>query len=122
MIFSDEVYGDVPRSAYLAFWTASLTSPVLMRINRAAYVRFHGAISGLFERAAEENGAGIDCHAAAISLIGLSDGLWLDLSIGVDDFTRADAVTACCSHIDHLLGRVRVPRRARVSRGTGRLK
>lgn len=113
-IFSDDVYDEVSRRAYLAFWTASLTNARLMKINRAAYTRFHTAVSGLFERAGEENGVELDARAAAISLIGLSDGLWLDLAIGVRGFSRADATALCCSHVDQLLGRNgRIPGSAR---------
>ena len=102
-VFSDDVYSDVARSAYLTFWAASLTSPVLLEINRAAYLRFHAAIEGLFARAAAEAGVAIDARAAAIGLNGLSDGLWLDLSIGVDDFTRADAIRACSEFVENAL-------------------
>lgn len=102
-VFSDDVYSDVARSAYLAFWAASLTTPVLLEINRAAYLRFHAAIEGLFARAAVEAGVAIDARAAAIGLMGLSDGLWLDLSIGVDDFTRGDATKACSEFVENAL-------------------
>ena len=102
-IFSNAVYSRVARLAYLAFWAASLTNPALLKINKAAYLRFHASVEGLFERAAREKRIEIDARAAAIGIIGLSDGLWLDLSIGVDGFTRDNAVSACLDFIDGIL-------------------
>lgn len=102
-IFSNAVYSPVARSAYLAFWAASLTNPALLKINKSAYVRFHASVEGLFERAARDKKIKIDARAAAIGVIGLSDGLWLDLAMGVDGFTREDAVRACLDYIDGIL-------------------
>ena len=102
-IFSNAVYSPIARSAYLAFWAASLTNPELLKINKAAYLRFHASVEALFERAAQEKKIKIDARAAAIGIIGVSDGLWLDLAIGVDGFTRDDAVRACLDYIDGVL-------------------
>lgn len=115
-IFSNAVYSPTARSAYLAFWAASLTNPVLLKINKSAYLRFHASVEALFERAAQEQEIKIDARSAAIGVIGLSDGLWLDLAIGVDGFTREDAVRACLDFIDGILDGRQAKRRRRRAR------
>ena len=78
---------------------ADQVKKVLARLSRKEFE----LVEALFERAAQEQKIKIDARAAAIGIIGLSDGLWLDLAIGVDGFTRDDAVRACLDYIDGVL-------------------
>ena len=104
-LFGDKLFSSTSRSAYLHFWAASLTDSRLLKMNRAAYRRFHAAIADLIERAALESGMQVDKHEAALGMVGMVDGLWLDLSLGVDDISRRDAIKACTRYADLLIGR-----------------
>jgi TetR/AcrR family transcriptional regulator, transcriptional repressor of bet genes len=98
-IFRNEFFNSTARAAYLCFWTASLSNQQFARINRANYARYHSSVARLFEKAAKQRDIDINAKGAAIGLIGMIDGLWLDLSIGVDDFSPDDAVAACRDYI-----------------------
>ncbi len=102
-IFRSEFFNSTARAAYLCFWTASLSNPQFARINRANYARYHASVGRLFEKAASQRNVDIDAKGAAIGLIGMIDGLWVDLSIGVDDFSPDDAVAACRDYVVHKL-------------------
>lgn len=94
-ILSEELFKPTARAAYLCFWTASLTNESFAKTNRASYMRYHASIARLFQHAADERSVEVDARKAAIGLIGMIDGLWLDLSIGVEAFSPFDAVISC---------------------------
>lgn len=105
-IFSEELFSNTARAAYLCFWTASLSSPEfrkVRKINRSSYANYHGSMARLFERAAKERGIKLDASLAAFGLIGMMDGFWLELSIGVENFSSAGAVKACDDYVARVL-------------------
>ena len=102
-IFKSEFFNSTARAAYLCFWTASLSNQQFARINRANYARYHSSIARLFEKAAKQRDVDVNANRAAIGLVGMIDGLWVDLSIGVDNFTPDDAVVACRDYVVHKL-------------------
>lgn len=102
-IFRSEFFSSTARAAYLCFWTASLSNQQFARINRSNYARYHSSVARLFERAAKQRNLDMNAKTAAIGLIGMIDGLWVDLSIGVDDFTPDDAIAACRDYVANKL-------------------
>ena len=102
-IFRSEFFNSTARAAYLCFWTASLSNPQFARVNRANYAQYHSSVARLFEKSAKQRSVDINGRTAAIGLIGMIDGLWVDLSIGVDDFTPDDAIAACRDYVVHKL-------------------
>ncbi len=102
-IFRSEFFNSTSRAAYLCFWTASLSNQQFARINRANYARYHSSVARLFESAAKQRNLDMNAKTAAIGLIGMIDGLWVDLSIGVDDFTPDDAIAACRDYVANKL-------------------
>ena len=102
-IFKSEFFNSTARAAYLSFWTASLSNQQFAKINRANYGRYHSSVARLFEKAAKQRSVDINAKTAAIGLVGMIDGLWVDLSIGVDDFSPDDAVAACRDYVVHKL-------------------
>ena len=98
-IFRSEFFNSTARAAYLCFWTASLSNQQFAKINRANYARYHSSIARLFEKAAKQREVDVNAKRAAIGLIGMIDGLWVDLSIGVDNFSPEDAVVACRDYV-----------------------
>lgn len=105
-IFSEELFSNMARAAYLCFWTASLSNPQfkkVKKINRSSYVSYHSSIARLFEQAAKERGLKLDANVTAFGLTGMMDGFWLELSIGVENFSSAGAVDACNDYIARVL-------------------
>ncbi len=104
VIFGKDLFGPIPRAAYLRFWTASLSNPQLLAINQKSYVMEVDAMEHLFARAAAATGKKINARRAALGLICTMDGLWLDMSLSVDDLTVKIAVEICCEYVDMILG------------------
>ena len=93
----------INRTAYLAFWALSMSHPDVAKITSDAYRVFYASIEALLHRAAAEADLTIDTDEAATALIGMIDGLWLDISIGAHGVTVKGAVTAISRHIDRIL-------------------
>lgn len=91
------------RTAYLAFWTLSMTNKKMVKITSDAYRVQHMSVAALLRNAAEEIGVELDPHEESVALIGMIDGLWLDMSIGVSGIEREGAVRTISKHIDRIL-------------------
>lgn len=102
--FSNDFFNPTARAANLSFWSASLTSPSLSAINREVYAGYHQHAARLFADAATGRAIALDAHQAAVSLIGMIDGLWLGLALRIDQCTAAQAYQMCKQHILVTLG------------------
>jgi TetR/AcrR family transcriptional repressor of bet genes len=102
-IFGNQLFSETTRAAYLCFWTASLSNPQLLAINKASRRREVRAMERLLRRASEQDNTVIDVNEAAVSLIGMIDGFWLSLSLSVEDITPTRAVAMCHRYVDMLL-------------------
>lgn len=91
------------RTAYLAFWTLSMGNKKMMKITSESYRVLYDSVASLFSDAATESGASLDAREETVALIGMIDGLWLDISIGASGITPKDAVRTISRHIDRLL-------------------
>ena len=91
------------RMAYLSFWTLSMTNKKIAQITSDSYRALYDSVAALLEAAAEEIGAKIDSKEEAIALIGMIDGLWLDVSIGVPGITPKTSIGIISKYIDRLL-------------------
>lgn len=91
------------RTAYLAFWTLSMGNKKMVKITGDSYRVLYEAVASLFRDAAEESGVELDAHEETVALIGMIDGLWLDISIGASGITPKDAVGTIARHIDRIL-------------------
>jgi AcrR family transcriptional regulator len=97
--FSNDFFNPTARAANLSFWSASLASVPLSAINREVYSGYHQHLQSLFADAAREHGVTLDARHAAISLIGMIDGLWLGLALRNGQFTPDLAYRMCREHI-----------------------
>jgi AcrR family transcriptional regulator len=104
--------------AYLAFWTLARTEPAVRRIQRSAYRKQQQLFEFVLKTLAEERGARIDAREAAIGLVSLLDGLWLEICLDPSAVSRATAVSVSWSWLDAFVqrGRRRRSRRTGVSR------
>jgi len=103
-VFSEPVFDPVKLSAFLSFWHAARTDPDMAAVNHELYSGYREAVARLFERAAEEHGVAIDSRIAALGLIALFDGFWLELTIDPAAFSIDDAQAACRAYVDRCLG------------------
>jgi TetR/AcrR family transcriptional regulator, transcriptional repressor of bet genes len=91
------------RAAYLAFWTLSMGNKKMLKITSESYRVLYDSVASLFSDAAKTSGVSLDAREEAVALIGMIDGLWLDISIGASGITPKDAVRTISRHIDRLL-------------------
>jgi TetR/AcrR family transcriptional regulator, transcriptional repressor of bet genes len=91
------------RTAYLAFWTLSMGHRKMLKITNDSYRVLYESVATLFRDAAEESSVSLDPHEETVALIGLIDGMWLDISIGASGITQKSAVGTISRHIDRIL-------------------
>lgn len=103
VLYSDDVFSERNRSAFLSFWHETRFNDIVRKTNQDLYDGYVSRMKALFEDAARERGITIDSHAAAIDFIGLSDGMWLGMSIHDTLISRCQAVEACQRLIDRVL-------------------
>ena len=104
-LFSAAIFTETNRSAFLAFWHEIRFNEAVQRANQALYDGYRERVCGFFSEAAAYLGQEIDCESAAIGLIALSDGLWLELSISAGEVDADRAAELCHGFIDTQLKR-----------------
>ena len=104
LIFSPPVFTESNRHAFLAFWHEIRFNPSVRQVNKELYLDYTKRTEANFARAAEQCHVSIDYRSAAIGLLALIDGLWLELSIDDKAVSRGKAIELCSRYIDHQLG------------------
>ena len=104
-MFSPAVFTPTNRAAFLAFWHEIRFNPAVREANRRLYVGYRERCEVLFKKAAAGRGTELDAAHAAVGLVALIDGLWLDLSIEVGLVTREGAIGLCQEFIEQRLAR-----------------
>jgi len=104
LIFSPPVFTELNRHAFLAFWHEIRFNPAVRQVNKELYLDYTRRTEASFARAAEECDVSIDYRSAAIGLLALIDGLWLQLSIDDKTVSRGKAFELCLRYIDSQLG------------------
>lgn len=85
---------------WVGFWSVIGKSPSLRRLNRDAYNQDRDAYEALFDSIAKEHGKEINARRAAISLIALIDGLWLEWCLDSKGFSPEEAEAACLDFVE----------------------
>jgi TetR/AcrR family transcriptional regulator, transcriptional repressor of bet genes len=80
---------------WVGFWSAIGKSPALKKLNRELYRQDREVYRKIFDEIAAKRGKTIDSRRAAIALIALMDGLWLQWCLDPKGFTAEEAVAAC---------------------------
>jgi AcrR family transcriptional regulator len=102
-MFSPAVFTPANRAAFLAFWHEIRFNPAVREANRRLYLGYRERCEALFEKAAAAKGIKLEAAHAAVGLVALIDGLWLDLSIEVGLVTREGAIELCQDFIEQRL-------------------
>jgi TetR/AcrR family transcriptional repressor of bet genes len=80
---------------WVGYWSVIAKSPDLRRLHRETYKQDRDTYQALFELAGQKRGCEINARRAAISLIGLIDGLWLEWGLDPKGFSPKEAEDAC---------------------------
>jgi TetR/AcrR family transcriptional regulator, transcriptional repressor of bet genes len=102
-VFAEPIFEPVKLSAFLTFWHEARTDPAMAAINHELYRDYRAVVARLFERAAAERGTAIDARIAALGLIALIDGFWVELTIDPQAFTVDEALAACRAYVARFL-------------------
>ncbi len=99
-LFSASVFTAQNRAAFLALWHEIRFNDAVRDANRDFYSGYRQRVRALFQAVA---GPDVDVEQAVTGLIALSDGLWLEISIGAGEANPDKAVALCHAFIDQQL-------------------
>ncbi|PHR25556.1 MAG: TetR family transcriptional regulator [Hoeflea sp.] len=95
----------------LSIWAAFIgtvhSDPVMAEVHREGYQAFRDLVERLIGEVFAERGtpaSAQDIHQRAIVLNALLDGLWIEISMGGDDFSRLNVVQIALNSTATLLG------------------
>jgi TetR/AcrR family transcriptional repressor of bet genes len=80
---------------WAGFWSAIGKSPTLRKMNRELFDKDREAYEAIFAEIARKRGKKIDTRRAALTVIALIDGFWLEWCLDPKSFTAAEAEAAC---------------------------
>ena len=80
---------------WAGFWSAIGKSPALRKMNRELFEKDREAYEAIFEEIGNKRGKRIDARRAALTVIALIDGFWLEWCLDPKSFTAAEAQAAC---------------------------
>src|SRR4249919_4295285 len=81
--------------SWAGFWSAIGKSPALRKLNRELFDKDRETYQQIFEEIARKRGKTVDSRRAALSIIALIDGFWLEWCLDPRGFTAEEAEAAC---------------------------
>jgi AcrR family transcriptional regulator len=84
---------------WAGFWSAIGKSAALRKLNRELFDKDRDAYQAIFEEIARLRGKSIDSRRAALSIIALIDGFWLEWCLDPLCFTAEEAEAACLGFV-----------------------
>jgi len=84
---------------WAGFWSAIGKSPALRKLNRELFDKDRDSYQQIFEEIARKRGKRIDSRRAALSIIALIDGFWLEWCLDPRGFTAEEAEAACLGFV-----------------------
>lgn len=104
ILFSQVNYGRDNLNIWLAIWGEAVTNTAIQAEHKALYGSYQTAVEGAIAAHAARHGLQIDAEDLAISVIGLVDGLWLELCLDPGRMTPDRAKAAAFRLLTPLLG------------------
>ena len=80
---------------WAGFWSAIGKSPALRKLNRELFDKDREAYKQIFDAIGRKRGKPVDSRRAALSLMALIDGFWLEWCLDPKGFTAEEAEAAC---------------------------
>jgi AcrR family transcriptional regulator len=93
--FGPQMFKQEYLGIWAGFWSAIGKSPALRRMNRELFDKDRDAYEAIFEEIGRKRGKRIDARRAALTVIALIDGFWLEWCLDPKSFTAAEAEAAC---------------------------
>lgn len=84
---------------WAGFWSAIGKSPALRKLNRELFDKDREAYQQIFEEIAAKRGKTVDTRRAALTVIALIDGFWLEWCLDPKCFTAEEAEAACLAFV-----------------------
>ena len=84
---------------WAGFWSAIGKSPALRKLNRELFDKDREAYQQIFEEIASKRGRKVDARRAALTIIALIDGFWLEWCLDPKCFTAEEAEAACLGFV-----------------------
>ena len=84
---------------WAGFWSAIGKSPALRKLNRELFDKDRDAYQRIFDEIARKRGKAIDSRRAALTIIALIDGFWLEWCLDPRCFTAEEAEAACMGFV-----------------------
>jgi len=106
MLFKQEYLG-----IWVGFWSVIGKSPSLKKLNRTMYAQDRTTYQAIFEQIARKRDIELDARSAAVSLIALIDGLWLEWCLDSKGFTPQEAETACLNFVKQTIASAIPPKK-----------
>ncbi len=104
ILFSQVNYTRESVNIWLAIWGEAATNPAIRDGHRALYGAYRAAVEAAIADHARARGLTVEAGALAVSVIGLVDGLWLELCLDPDHLTPARARDAAMRLLTPVLG------------------
>lgn len=101
--FAPAVLDEKWLKAYLAFWSEAQHSLSLRQVNREVNLHYRESITRLFDRAGTDRGCKVNAERAALGLLALIDGLWLQIAVDPSNMESKEAESTCHEFIDRIL-------------------
>jgi TetR/AcrR family transcriptional regulator, transcriptional repressor of bet genes len=96
--------------AWTAFWRLIRSDRRLQDMHRQVYASYRNDLEEILAEIAAKSGNQINPRLAALSLTGLMDGLWLEISLDPSAFTPAEAIEVCRNWLDSFTGQRHIGR------------
>jgi len=103
--FTPEFISEEALLAWVAFWRLIRTDRRFKEMHRRVYAAYRQDLADVLAEIAADRGLRINPRLAALSLTGLIDGLWLELSLDPTAFTPEEAIDVCRNWVDSFMGR-----------------
>ena len=95
---------------WISFWRLIRFDHRIQDMHRQAYAAYRDDLAGVLTEIADSHGIEINARLAALSLTGLMDGLWLEISLDPSAFSTEEAIKVCRNWVESFMGRQHIGR------------
>ncbi len=96
--------------AWIGFWRLIRSDSSIQDMHRQVYASYRDDLAHVLAEIASEGGHEINPRLAALSLTGLMDGLWLEISLDPTAFSPDEAIEVCRNWVDSFMGQSQIGR------------
>ncbi len=101
--FKREIFNQQVLTSWVGFWSATVATPSLAKLNRQLYNEYRQEMQSLFEEIARDEARPIQASRFARILTALVDGYWLEWALDPEAFDVDDALQDSLDVAERLL-------------------